>query len=114
MDAMGVGGPAKSWTLPIGVARNCGTLTVHVIAPGYIATDHAANALGGDGTPDDNAKRGMPPAELATRIANAVAIGEPEVIAAPLNARLAIWFRALWPAAVFKYMQGKAEPVPRT
>ena len=36
MGAMGVGGSAKfsaSWTLPIGVAQSCGTLTVRAIAP---------------------------------------------------------------------------------
>ena len=35
MDAMGVGGSTKilsSWTMPIGIAKNCGTLAVHVIA----------------------------------------------------------------------------------
>ena len=81
---------------------------VHVVAPGYIATDHAASALGGDGVPDENAQRGMSPALLASQVAHAVERGEPQLIAAPLNARLAIWLRTLWPAALFRYMQTKA------
>ena len=83
-------------------------LGVTVVSPGYIATDHASSALGGDGAADANANAGMPPAELAALIADAVAEGRAELVAAPLDARAAIVLRALWPAAVFKLMERKA------
>ena len=81
---------------------------VTTIAPGYIATEHAASAVGGDGSPDENALKGVPPEELAAEIADAVAQGSPQLISAPLNARVAVWLRACWPAALFRYMASKA------
>ena len=81
---------------------------VTVVLPGYIATDHAASAVGGDGAADDNAKKGMPPEELAAQIADAVEEGQPQLLASQLDGRLAIWLRALWPTAIFKFMEGKA------
>ena len=81
---------------------------VTVVAPGYIATDHAASAIGGDGAADANAKKGMAPAELASRIADAVERGSPELISSQLDGRVAMWLRVLWPAALFKVMQWKA------
>ncbi len=81
---------------------------VTLVAPGYIATDHAASAVGGDGLPDENAKRGMAPDDLAREIAIAVEKGRPELVAAPLDARAAILLRALWPSALFRYMAAKA------
>lgn len=81
---------------------------VTTVAPGYIATEHAASAVGGDGKPDENALKGVPPEELAAEIADAVAQGSPQLISAPLNARVAVWLRACWPAALFRYMASKA------
>ena len=81
---------------------------VTVVCPGYIATDHAASALGGDGAPDENVAKGVDPALLAAQIADAVADGTPELVAAPLDARAAILLRALWPAGLFAYMRRKA------
>ena len=81
---------------------------VTVVIPGYIATDHSASAVGGDGAADANAKKGMPPAELATMMADAVARGQPQLLASQLDGRFAIFLRALWPSALFKIMEGKA------
>ena len=74
----------------------------------HIATDHAASAVGGDGKPDENAAKGVAPEQLAIEIADAVAKGAPELVSAPLNARVAIWLRACWPAGLFWYMAKKA------
>ena len=48
------------------------------------------------------------PEQLAIEIADAVAKGAPELVSAPLNARVAIWLRACWPAGLFWYMAKKA------
>ena len=81
---------------------------VTVVAPGYIATDHSASAVGGDGTEDDNAKRGMPPETLAAQIADAVERQQPELVSSQVDGRVAILLRALWPAALFRIMESKA------
>ena len=82
---------------------------VTVVIPGYIATDHSATAVGAAGEADDNAKKGMSPESLATMIADAVEKKQPQLLASQLDGRLAIWLRALWPAALFKIMEGKAK-----
>jgi len=82
---------------------------VTVVAPGYIATDHSASAVGGDGAADENAKKGMPPEELAAQIADAVEKQQPQLLASQLDGRLAILLRAIWPSAFFKLMEGKAK-----
>lgn len=86
---------------------------VTVVSPGYIATEHAASAVGGDGEPDANAKSGMPADELAALVADAVAAGRAELVAAPLDAKAAIALRALWPSALFRYMERKAARGPQ-
>ncbi len=83
-------------------------VSVTTVAPGYIATDHAASAVGGDGQPDENVAKGVAPEALAVEIADAVAKGTPELVSAPLNARVAIWLRACFPTALFWYMARKA------
>jgi len=80
---------------------------VTLVAPGYIATDHAASSVGGDGAADGNAKKGMDATELAALIADAVAAGTPQLVPAPAYARGAMLLRACWPAAFFKLMQAK-------
>lgn len=81
---------------------------VTVVAPGYIATDHAASAVGGDGAADANSKKGMEPALLAEQIAGAVARGQPQLVASQLDGRVAMLLRALWPQALFRVMEAKA------
>lgn len=83
-------------------------VSVTTVAPGYIATDHAASAVGGDGMPDENAAKGVAPEELAIEIADAAARGSPQLISAPLNARAAVWLRACLPELLFRYMASKA------
>jgi len=89
----------------------CG-VGVTVVAPGYIATDHAANAVGGDGAADDNVKKGMPPEVLAAQIADAIETGKPQLIASQLDGRVGMLLRALWPSALFKIMAKKAKKPP--
>ena len=81
---------------------------VSIVAPGYIATDHAASAVGGDGAPDENAKKGMPPEVLAAQMADAVERGEAQLVASQWDGRVAMLLRALWPRALFRLMEGKA------
>lgn len=82
---------------------------VTTVAPGYIRTNHAASAVGGDGQTDANAQKGMEPAELACQVLDAVAQGRAELIAgAGLDARIAIWLRAIAPNALFGLMKLKA------
>jgi len=84
---------------------------VTVVAPGYIATDHSASAVGGDGGPDENAKKGMSPDLLAMQIADAVEKQQPQLLASQLDGRLAILLRAIWPALFFRIMEGKADKI---
>ena len=86
---------------------------VTVVAPGYIATEHSANAVGGDGGSDENASKGMAPDELATRIADAVEVGKPQLIASQLDGRIAIVLRSVWPEALYWLMERKARKVLR-
>ena len=43
-----------------------------------------------------------------TMMADAVARGQPQLLASQLDGRFAIFLRALWPSALFKIMEGKA------
>ena len=83
-------------------------IQVTTVAPGYIATEHAARALGGDGAPDGNSAKGVSPVELASVIADAVECGQPELVTAQLDARVAILLRTVWPRALFWLMDQKA------
>lgn len=83
-------------------------VTVTTIAPGYIKTDHAASALGGQGMRDEDGLKGMEPAELAAMMADAIADGKAELIPSQLDGRLGIWLRAFAPQALFKIMASKA------
>ncbi|KAL3922951.1 MAG: hypothetical protein SGPRY_004376 [Prymnesium sp.] len=47
----------------------------------YIDTDHAASAIGSDGNADENAKKGIAPADLAKQVVDAVQEGKSELIA---------------------------------
>lgn len=81
---------------------------VTVVAPGYIATDHSASAVGGDGSSDENSSKGMPPEELASQIADAVEGGKAQLVASQLDGRVAIVLRAVWPEALHWLMERKA------
>jgi len=83
-------------------------IKVTVVAPGYIATEHAASAVGGNGELDDNAKSGMAADELARRVADAIEAGEAQLVPAPFYAQAAMLFRAIWPSGFFGYMERKA------
>jgi dehydrogenase/reductase SDR family protein 7B len=57
---------------------------------------------------DDTTAKGLDPDELADTILRAVAAGKKEVVAAPLDARAAVFFRNLLPDVVFKILASKA------
>ncbi|NTZ42525.1 SDR family NAD(P)-dependent oxidoreductase [Altererythrobacter sp. SALINAS58] len=61
-------------------------IEVHVVAPGSVATDVSRNALGGDGdrrgVSDKAIDEGIPPAEAARIIADAIALNQREIIVA--------------------------------
>ncbi len=61
-------------------------IDVHVVCPGSVATDVSRNALNGDGTRRDRSDRaidnGIPPADAAQRIVDAIASNQREVIVA--------------------------------
>ena len=81
---------------------------VTTVAPGYIKTDHSASAVGGDGKADGNSAKGMEPADLAAQVADAIADGRAELIAgAGIDARVAVWLRAIAPSALFALMRTK-------
>ena len=73
-------------------------------------TGHVTTCLRlGDGQADANALKGMEPAELACQVLDAIAQGRAELIAgAGLDARIAIWLRAIAPNALFALMRLKA------
>ena len=81
------------------------------MVPGYIATDHAASAVGnpsgGAAAPEE--KKGMPPEELATMIADAIEAGKPQLVASQLDGKVGMLLRTLAPGLLFKIMKGKAK-----
>ena len=83
---------------------------VTVVVPGYIATEHAASALG---RPSDGAgiekPRGVPPEALAAQIADRVAGGDSEILVSQPSGRFAVLLRALWPNALFRILQRQAD-----
>ena len=86
---------------------------VTVVVPGYIATDHAASAVGnpsgGGGAAAPEEKKGMPPEELATMIADAIEAGKPQLVASQLDGKVGMLLRTLAPGLLFKIMRGKAK-----
>ena len=83
---------------------------VHVmlVAPGYIATDHSASAIGGDGNADNNSLRGMSAEELARIVVQGVEEQVSQMTPAQPSAHVAIYLRALWPSLFFKLMRARA------
>jgi dehydrogenase/reductase SDR family protein 7B len=84
---------------------------VTVVCPGYIATEHSASAVGGDGKADGNSAKGMAPEELARQMADAVAEGRAELVASQFSGKAAMLLRRLAPKLLFKYLErGAAKP----
>lgn len=85
-------------------------LTVIVVAPGYIATAHAASAVGGDGASDASSEStGMDPSELARVIADAmVRGGPPQLVCSQPSGRAAMFLRSVAPGLFFRLMASRA------
>ena len=83
-------------------------VAVTVCAPGYIATEHAANALGGAADELPGPPKGMAAEALAARLADAVARGRAELVPSQPDGRAAMLLRRLWPGALFRIMERKA------
>lgn len=86
-------------------------IPVTAIFPGYIRTNLSLNALTGQGAKhgqiDATTAKGLDPHVLAVRVLGAAAAGKAEVVAAPLDAKAAIFLRNLLPGLVFRILAGK-------
>ncbi len=87
-------------------------IPVTAIFPGYIRTNLSLNALTGQGQKharmDETTAKGLDPHALAVTVLKAAAAGKAEVVAAPLDAKAAIFLRNVLPGLVFKFLAGKA------
>eukprot|EP00747_Dinoflagellata_sp_TGD_P056374 gnl/TRDRNA2_/TRDRNA2_150056_c0_seq1.p1 gnl/TRDRNA2_/TRDRNA2_150056_c0~~gnl/TRDRNA2_/TRDRNA2_150056_c0_seq1.p1 ORF type:complete len:331 (+),score=57.69 gnl/TRDRNA2_/TRDRNA2_150056_c0_seq1:438-1430(+) len=83
-------------------------VTVTLVAPGYIATEHGLNAVSA-GAQIPEAPKGLPPEVLAPQILEAVADRKPEFVPAALDAKVAMWLRTLFPRLLFWAMERRAE-----
>lgn len=82
-------------------------MAVTLVCPGYIATGHSSNAVGA-AYPEGHTSKGVPAAELAPQILQAVAAGRQELVPAAWDARAAAWLRCLCPALLFRIMRRRA------
>jgi len=86
---------------------------VTLVLPGYVRTSLSLNAVTGSGQAyakmDATTAKGMDPAELATKILEAVAMEQDEVLACDLKTKAAIAARALLPGTLSKYMASRAK-----
>ncbi|CAE8676852.1 unnamed protein product [Polarella glacialis] len=85
-------------------------ISVTTVCPGYIATDHSRNAAKGEGVkyPEGHTSKGVAPEVLAPKALAAAARRQPELVAAPPDARLAILLRTLCPTLLFFIMRRRA------
>jgi len=85
-------------------------ISVTLVCPGYIATEHSSNAMKGEGVkyPDGHTSKGVPPEVLAPNVLAGVARRQPEMVPAALDARLARLLRILCPRALFSIMRKRA------
>lgn len=85
-------------------------ISVTMVAPGYIATQHSQNAAHGSGGkyPEGHTSKGVPPEVMAPQILAATARGRSEFLPAALDAKLARILRQLWPSGLFYYMRRRA------
>lgn len=94
-------------------AETAGTrLSVHVISPGYIATNLSVNAVTGAGgtygVVDETTAKGLAPEVVAERLVEMIFKEEAEVVLADTHVKLAIALRALCPALFFWFMNRRA------
>lgn len=95
-------------------------LTVHVVTPGFVATQIATNALTGDGAakghdPDDPVNAGISTDEAATQIIDALANDTPEIpVGRPGAPEMQLLkFPRENPVPLYDIMAGMAPKVPR-
>merc|ERR1712048_746109 len=75
-------------------------VTVTMVCPGYIATNHSISAVkesAASMSPADKTTRGVAPEVMAPQVLAAVARRLPEFVPAPLDAKAAILLRSLCP-----------------
>jgi len=85
-------------------------ISVTMVAPGYIATQHSENAAHGSGGkyPEGHTSKGVPPEVMAPQILAATARGRSEFVPAALDAKIARILRQLWPSGLFYVMRRRA------
>lgn len=81
---------------------------VCVVSPSYIKTELGQQAFsrmnGNESRPEDNHSSAYEADYVAERIVNGIEFRHDDVIIAPLQQKLAIWLRRLWPEGFFRMM----------
>lgn len=85
-------------------------ISVTVVAPGYIETNHSQNAASGSGAhyPAGHVSKATSPHVMAPQILAAVGRRRAEFIPAGVKERLAAWIRLLCPPLFFSIMRRRA------
>jgi len=85
-------------------------ISVTVVAPGYIATNHSKNAAHGAGGkyPEGHTSKAVAPEVMAPQVLAAVARRRPEFVPAALDAKVAKILRAICPGILFWIMRRRA------
>jgi len=90
-------------------------VTVTLVAPGYIATNHSKNAASGDGGgyPEGHTSKATRPEVMAPQILGAAGRRQPEFVPAALDARVARMLRCACPSLLFKIMSKRMKKEER-
>jgi dehydrogenase/reductase SDR family protein 7B len=88
-----------------------GRIRTTLVAPGYIATSHSANAITEDGSMynklDETTTTGYAPRYVADVTLLEAAKGKEEVIIADAKVRFLIWIRYIFPSLCFRILRNK-------
>lgn len=85
-------------------------ISVTVVCPGYIKTNHSQNAVQGSdgGYPEGHTSKGVAPELLAIEALTAVARKKAELVSSAIDARIATMIRGLCPPVIFSLMAKRA------
>lgn len=86
-------------------------VSVTMVCPGYIATNHSLNALQVPAAaryPEGDISKGVAPEVMAPQILAAVSRRKPEFMPAALDAKVATLIRAIWPRVIFWIMERRS------